>query len=101
MADFDRAGRLPSEIAHEIAAGTLDRIDWPTVGDEVLYRCPVGGWVPATVLAVAERDGDLKLDTSEGPEMAALDVKHGPHPHGWLLYHEAPSITGSNSEKKD
>lgn len=67
----------------------LDRADWPDVGAEVLYRWPDGNWTPASVLAVAEHDGDLKLDIGDGPEMAALDVKHGGHPHGWLLYREA------------
>lgn len=85
----DRPGRLPAEVAHEVEAGPLDRIDWPTVGDEVLYHLYIGGWLPAVVLAVADHDGDLKLDIGDGPEMAALDVKHGPHPHGWLLYRES------------
>lgn len=89
MTAFDRPGRLPEEVAHELARGPLDRSDWPTVGDEVLYRRgDTGRWVPAVVLQVAEHDGDLKLDTGEGPELAALDVKHGPHRHGWMLYDE-------------
>lgn len=34
----------------------LDRVDWPSVGDEVLYRRGSDGrWMPATVLRVAER----------------------------------------------
>lgn len=93
MADvYDRPGRLPGEVSHEQASGPLDRADWPSVGDEVLYHLPTGGWVPAEVVAVAEHDGDLRLDIGDGPELHALDVKHGPHLHGWLLYRESVAL---------
>lgn len=85
---MERAGRMPDEITHEEAAGPLDRADWPRVGDEVLYRHPQTGWQPATVLAVAQHDGDLMLDTGQGPELAALDCKHGTGGNCWLLYRE-------------
>jgi hypothetical protein len=75
----------------------LDRVDWPNVGDEVLYRQHGRGWIPATVLAVAEHDGDLKLDTGQGEALAALDSKHGPHIHGWLLYGETPTEQGATA----
>lgn len=68
----------------------LDRADWPTVGDEVLYHSYSRGWIPATVLDVAAHDGDLKLDTGEGEALAALDSKHGGQTCGWLLYGEKP-----------
>ena len=64
----------------------LERDRWPQVGDEVLYHRPDGRWVPATVLAVAQHDGDLNLDV--GGEAPAVDVKHRPDPYGWLLYDE-------------
>lgn len=71
----------------------LDRTEWPAVGDEVLYHRGDGtGWCPAVVLEVAEHDGDLKLDTGQGAAVAALDVKHGPHRHGWLHYAEAAAL---------
>lgn len=65
----------------------LDVVDRPRVGDEVLYRRgTTGAWTAATVLAVAAHDGDLKLDTGEGEELAALDVKRGTDPHNWQPY---------------
>lgn len=86
---YDPRGRTLDEVRHQIEVGPLDRADWPTVGDEVLYHHPDGRWLPATVLDVAKHDGDLCLDYGDGPDLAAMDVKHGPHPHGWLLYREA------------
>jgi hypothetical protein len=73
---------------------TLDRIDWPEVGDEVLYHQSHRGWMPATVLDVAQHDGDLKLDTGLGESCAALDSKHGIEVHDWLLYEEWRQIRG-------
>lgn len=69
----------------------LDRPDWPKVGDEVLYRSYERGWIPATVLKVANHDGDLNLDTGQGAALAALDSKHGDGIHNWLLYGETPT----------
>lgn len=71
----------------------LDRVDWPEVGDEVLYHQYGRGWIPATVLAVAHHDGDLKLDTGHGEALAALDSKHGTEVSGWLLYEERRRIS--------
>ena len=68
----------------------LDRIDWPSVGDEVLYHQYGRGWIPATVLEIANHDGDLMLDTGQGLALAALDAKHGSDVHNWLLYGETP-----------
>lgn len=60
-----------------------------TRGDEVLYRNPDNGkWVSAAVLEIAPHDGDLMLDTGEGRELAALDVKHGLDLHNWSSYEE-------------
>lgn len=67
----------------------LDIVDWPTVGDEVLYLdATKGRRVIATVLESARHEGDLMLDFGEGRAMAALDVKHGPGVHQWLTYAE-------------
>lgn len=74
----------------ERTPSTLDRVDWPVVGDEVLYNQSGRGWMPAVVLRIAEHDGDLMLDTGEGPALAALDSKHGTGAHDWLLYGETP-----------
>lgn len=74
--------------------GPLDRADWPRPGDEVLYRMPTpngGRWIAATVLHVADHDGDLCLALPSGID--ALDAKHGDHEHGWLLYREAAETT--------
>lgn len=71
----------------------LDIVDWPRVGDEVLYReGATGRWVAAIVLSVASHDGDLNLDTGHGPDLAALDVKHGTEPHQWLGYEDAATL---------
>jgi hypothetical protein len=70
----------------------LDRDRWPRVGEEVLYhRGDDSRWTPATVVKVAEHDGDLDLDLGDG--IPALDVKHRPLPHGWLHYDEAAGRT--------
>lgn len=88
---YDPRGRTLDEVRHKIEVGPLDRADWPSVGDEVLYHHPRDGWKSAIVLDVAAHDGDLCLDYGDGPDLAALDVKHGPHRHGWLHYGEAAS----------
>lgn len=90
MIRHDRRGRMPAEIDYELAHGTLDRVDWPCVGDTVIYLHPVSqDWIPAVVVAVAEYDGDLKIDVGEGEGMEAVDSKHGTGPHCWLLPAEA------------
>lgn len=94
MKRYDRPGRAPAEIDHEFAHGPLDRADWPRVGDTVIYLHPVTqDWIPAVVLAVAEHDGDLKLDVGEGEGMEAVDSKHGAGPHCWLLPAEAAALS--------
>jgi len=85
----DRPGRSADEVTREERDGPLDRSRWPRTGDEVLYRSgATGRWQPATVLSVADHDGDLMLDTGQGPQLAALDCKHGTGRNCWLLYGE-------------
>lgn len=75
----------------------LDRTDWPNVGDEVLYhRGDNTGWTAATVLAIAQHDGDLRLDVGDGVDV--LDAKHGPGPHRWLLYSEHALATSEAAD---
>lgn len=63
------------------------------IGAEVLYHsASLRKWIPAVVLSIAAHDGDLMLDIGKGPEVAALDVKHGPGPHQWLHYREAAAM---------
>ena len=88
VSELDPGTRTPEEMAHQWKVGPLDRADWPTVGDEVLYHHPEGGWVAATVVEVADHDGDLCLSLPDD-DVDAYDAKHGPHRHGWLLYGEA------------
>lgn len=68
----------------------LDHADWPTVGEEVLYRVAPKEWKAAIVLAVRPDDS---LELSQ----VALPSRHGFHIGGWVTYQQARQMKETRS----